>query len=59
MILVLHISYSAYLVTKLTARKYTLPFEDLQGLYNKKKDYTLGIMKDSTVESALKVIMDD
>lgn len=51
----LHVYYSAFLIAFVASGQIVLPFDDFNGLYAKKGEYQLGILKDSYLEWLFKV----
>ena len=54
-VLVLHVSYSSYLITKVTTKQYNLPFRDLEGLYQKRQEFTFGVEANTFAEATIRV----
>lgn len=51
----LHIYYSSFLIAFVASGEIKLPFNDLDGFIKNKRDYVLGLEKDSYIEAELKV----
>ena len=50
-----HVYYNAFLIAILSSAKIILPFDDLTGLYNQQDKWTIGVMKDSFLETLFQV----
>ncbi|KAF2362240.1 Ionotropic glutamate receptor L-glutamate and glycine-binding domain [Trinorchestia longiramus] len=46
-VMMMHVSYSSFLITMLSSNQVILPFQDLVGLYARRDDYSFGIEADT------------
>ena len=53
--MILHVHYTAFLISIFSLTDTTLPFTGIRGLYDKRSEWTLSIIKASSHEELLKV----